>query len=769
MSADAVMSEPVRSRRVGYGVALAVTGATFGVRLLLWPVLGDAVPHMAFFPAVTLAAYTGGFRPGLLATALGAVAANVVFTEPHYRLGIKSLNAMFALPLFVLVALIISGLCEALHRARRRILADERRRAAEALRRSESRWQSLTETLPQLVWTAGPDGAIDYFSTQCEAYTGLSERALLGWGWMDVVHPADLAPTRAAWAAAADKRAEFEVEHRLRRADGAFRWFKTRGVAAGDGLAQWVGTCTDITTRVEAEGALRRAKDTAEAASRAKDEFLANVSHELRTPMNAVLGMTDLVLEGDLRDDQRQSLRTVRAAADTLMTVLNDLLDFSKIEAGRLVLDPVVFSPRAAVDDVVRMPAPLAAAKGLALRATIDSSLPDALVGDAGRLRQVLLNLIGNAVKFTPSGEVVVRVEAGPGAAGVRFAVQDTGIGIPAELHGRVFRAFEQADTATTRRYGGTGLGLSIADRLVKLMGGTITLDSAPGRGSTFAFTVRFDRPTGTTEPTPVPPPAPAQEPPMPRPLSILVADDNEFNAGLMEQLLARRGHRVRLAGDGRETLALATASGFDLLLLDVHMPELDGFQVVRALRERERTAGGHLPVIALTARARPEDRERCLAAGMDDFLTKPARIPDLLAAIARVTGDSGAGSPDRPGLTPAAILAACENDAALLRKLCGWFQKQMPARAAELAAARQTRDAGRIQATAHKLAGMLSVFSAPAGSLASQAEDLAAAGDLDAAVDLAAQVEAAVPDLLRLTDTLSLRHLHDLAATPGR
>ena len=389
----------------------------------------------------------------------------------------------------------------------------ERKTLEGQLRESEHRWRSLTEMLPQLVWTAAPDGACDYFSTQWTQHTGVSERHLLGWRWLDVLHPDDREATRQAWTAAVQGPSTYDVEYRVRRWDGEYRWFKTRGVPIRNGterISRWFGTCTDITDGKLAAEELRLAKEAAESANRAKDEFLANVSHEIRTPMNAILGLTSLVLGTRLDEGQRQSLSTVKSAGNNLLGIINDLLDFSKIEAGKLELDRDEFSLRAALGDTLRALAIRAHQKGLELAYNVRPDVPDALIGDAGRLRQALLNIVGNAIKFTEQGEVVVEVStvadiAAAGSAGgsadgspderdveLLFTVRDTGIGIPREKHAAIFRAFEQEDSSTTRRFGGTGLGLTIAAQLAALMGGKITVESEPGQGSTFSVTARF-------------------------------------------------------------------------------------------------------------------------------------------------------------------------------------------------------------------------------------------------------------------------------------
>jgi signal transduction histidine kinase/ActR/RegA family two-component response regulator len=382
---------------------------------------------------------------------------------------------------------------------------------------------------------------------------------------------------------------------------------------------------------------IERLLEQAQEASRLKSEFLANMSHEIRTPMNGILGMSALGLEASTLAEQRECFEVVHASATSLLSLLNDILDFSKIEAARLELDPAPFTLRSSMQAAVSTMRAAAEKKRLNMTWCVAPEIPAVLVGDESRLRQVMLNLIGNAIKFTESGGVTFSARlasnAGPLPV-VEFSVRDTGPGIAPDKQRLIFEAFCQGDGSTARKYGGTGLGLTISARIVKLMGGKIWVDSRPGAGSTFSFTAYFGRAAERALPAPAASPAPEI-----RALAVLVAEDNAVNQKLASRLLERRGHRVAVAGDGLHALALYDTGPFDLILMDIQMPGMDGFEATAAIREREYRTGRRTPIIAMTAHAEAGYAEKCRAAGMDGYVTKPFDPARLFAAIQDAMG----------------------------------------------------------------------------------------------------------------------------------
>jgi PAS domain S-box-containing protein len=530
----------------------------------------------------------------------------------------------------------------------------------------QDRHRSIVENASDFIFTTDLQGRFTSFNPAGERMTGFGSEAALQMNIRDLLLSEENGATPALLPAD-DGTVTFQ--HRMKTRDGRVLWIETssrllreRGASVGI-----LGVVRDISERKQIEEELKRARDAAEANTRAKSEFLANMSHEIRTPMNAVIGMSNLLLDTSLDEDQRDFAETIRNGAEALLTVLNDILDFSKIEAGKLQFETLDFDLRETIETTVDLLAPRAAAKGLKYHFHVATAVPNQLRGDPSRLRQVLLNLLGNAIKFTEKGEVVLQVELPSrttDSVELHFAVCDTGVGLTEEEQSRLFRPFTQADNSTTRRFGGTGLGLAISKQIVELMGGQCGVSSSPGQGSKFWFTARLsvpetkpklvlpalgdqagrsshsasDAPPAAVSPAALPPvggaviAAAVQSPAHASPLRVLVAEDNTVNQRVAALQLQSIGFRAHVVSNGLEVLEEIERNDYDVVLMDCQMPEMDGYEAARRIRQHERHE--NLWIVALTANAMQGDDTRCLDAGMDAYLTKPLNIKDLRSAL---------------------------------------------------------------------------------------------------------------------------------------
>ncbi len=693
----------------------------------------------------------------------------------------------------------------------------DRYRAGQELLKSEVRFRTIWEASCEPMFLTDAGGMIVKVNAAFAALLGTEVSALEGMNITGLFHPEWRENLREYYRAryASDTREHhFERElHFTHGRSGIFENSVLRVDIPGQ-PAQMLCILRDVTAERRNAEELAHAKEAAEAANRdllaanrnleetgrlaremadraealsaAKSDFLANMTHEVRTPLNGILGMTGLALETQLENDQREYLELVKSSAEALLSLVNDVLDFSKYEVGKLGLDCVEFSLRELVRDVLRPLALRASASGLAFESVIEDQAPDRLIGDPLRISQVLRNLAGNAVKFTGQGKVSVTVQAESLEASrvsLHFSVRDTGIGVPPEKHRAIFEPFTQADGSTTRKYGGTGLGLSICSGLVELMDGRIWLESELGQGSTFHFTLALQLPapdqTGEASPA-----ASVSGHRAKRKLRILVAEDNSVNQRLAARLLEREGHSVTIAGSGLDALEAFDGSQpqFDLILMDVQMPGLDGLEATARIREKERGSARRVPIVAMTAQAAESDRLRCLASGMDAYVTKPVHVPDLMRMIetvvpvtavpetvvpesllpggnsmnADLTSEEFSVETQLQQLDESLALSRVGGDVELLKEVVELFLDDYPSTFEKIKGAVASRDATALEHAAHSLKGSVSTFGANrAFEAAFTLEKQGRSGDLTGAQDGVLQLEQALaalhPELVSL------------------
>lgn len=517
----------------------------------------------------------------------------------------------------------------------------QRKRIEDALKLSEEKLNDIVTLLPQSIYEADFGGRVIFANRAAFELFGYSKEDFgAGLNVLDMVVPEDVDRARENIGRMYRGIEEGNHEYTARRKDGTtFPVMIYSSVVSKEGAPVGLrGIIVDISKRKKYEQELEKARDLAERMSRAKDEFLANMSHELRTPITAVLGFAELLLGTALSEQQQKYLGTIVSSTETLLALVNDLLGLARIEAGKVDLERREFSLRALIGEIADCQKPAAKAKGLFFQTRVAADVPDRLMGDPLRLKQILLNLTVNAIKFSEAGEVALSVAVEtfhPTTPLLRFDVADTGIGMRAENLPEIFQPFSQLDPSSTRKFGGAGLGLAICTKLLAIMGGEITVDSCEGVGSTFHVHLPFEVSVMATAAEGGPPADDAAGPAGPA-LRVLLVEDHEVSQYFFAEVLKRCGHHVDLAANGAEALGRLQCGVYDLVLMDVQMPVMDGLEAISKIREREQAGGGHLPVIALTAHAMEKDRIEVLSKGFDGYVSKPMKIRDLLDEVNR-------------------------------------------------------------------------------------------------------------------------------------
>lgn len=518
---------------------------------------------------------------------------------------------------------------------------------------SLKRYRNLADSIPHMIWKARVDGTLDYFNKVWTDYTGLPQEQSTGSGWQSAIHPEDLPVFLKTWLQSMNTHEPFEIECRMRKANGEMRWHSVRAVPElrrKDDVVAWLGSCTDIHDRKVTEMKLVDAEKIANSASAAKTNFLANMSHEIRTPLSAILGFAELMTNPEQTDDEnKQCLATIRRSGRQLLEIIDEILDISKIEAGHLEIENIEVDIASLLSELQSLLNIQAQNKNLQLSFGLESKIPQKVFSDPTRIRQILMNIIGNAIKFTAQGKVSIMVSWLPSTlmkpARLQFKITDTGVGIEMIHAHRLFQPFMQVDSSTTRKFGGTGLGLALSRQLAQAMGGEAILEkSEPGKGSTFRIEVEApavddglmisdlkiangEAYKGFGE----------KEAHLLDGIHVLLVDDAPDNQALISRFLTLAGAKVDLAGNGQEGIAKAMSQDYKVILMDIQMPMLDGYEATAQLRRQ----GYNRPIIALTAHALKEERDRCLKVGCDDHLTKPIDRRQLISQVARIVSQS--------------------------------------------------------------------------------------------------------------------------------